>query len=96
MRDELKNMKPWRNERGIVNLDSSLGSGTHWVAYCKQGKHVLYYDSFGDLPPPKELTRYLSGNSIRYNINAEQKFNSVNCGHLCLKFLVKSEKRSLT
>lgn len=92
MRDELIRMKPWQNEKAIVNLDISSGRGTHWVAYHKQGKKVFYYDSFGDLPPPKEVKKYLSGNSIFHNYNSDQRENTSICGHLCLRFLVNQEK----
>lgn len=88
MRDDLVHMIPRNNEMGIVNLDSSSGMGTHWVAYHKNGNKVFYYDSFGDLPPPKEVEKYLSGNSIYFNYNTEQKLNTSICGHLCLQFLL--------
>lgn len=41
MRDELASMKPQKNETGIINLDSTKGSGTHWVAYCKKKNCVI-------------------------------------------------------
>lgn len=87
MRDDLP-VTPYRNESAIVNLDSKLGQGTHWVCYKKTGSRVLYFDSFGDLRPPPELVRYLgSGVNIEYNYDRKQSFNSVICGHLCLEFL---------
>ena len=92
MRDELKQMKPWNNENVIVNLDSSRGRGTHWVAFSKKGSRSLFYDSFGDLEPPLEVRRYLSGSKIMYNFTPEQKINTSICGHLCLKFLIKASK----
>ena len=73
-------------ECGIVNLDKSSGPGTHWVAYWKNRNKVEYFDSYGNLQPPKELIKYL-GEKITYNKTRFQKFNSYNCGHLCLKFL---------
>lgn len=90
MLDELPK-RPRRNECGIINLDSSTGSGTHWVAYHKKGTNIEYFDSFGNLQPPKELLNYL-GDNIMYNYEAYQNYNSVNCGHLCLKFLYKRSK----
>lgn len=90
MRDNLCNLKPWKNECAIINLDSSHGSGTHWVAYSKRGSRALYYNSFGDIHPPVEIVRYLGGSSIEYNYNAEQTFDTVICGHLCLEFLIKA------
>ena len=93
MRDNLPvTSGPDKFERAIVNLDSIVGVGTHWVAYKKLGSVTYYYDSFGDLPPPTELVNYLYAgitptNTILYNYNRDQSFDSVICGHLCLKFL---------
>lgn len=87
MRDALP-QKPRKRECGIINLDSSAGDGTHWVAYYKTDKENHYFDSFGNLQPPKELIKYL-GNKISYNYTQIQKFNSFNCGHLCIKFLLR-------
>lgn len=85
MRDTLPK-KVYVRECGIVNLDNNQGEGTHWVAYHKNKKHVEYFDSFGNLQPPKELIKYL-GSNIHYNYKQQQNFNTYNCGHLCLKFL---------
>ncbi|ELU13787.1 hypothetical protein CAPTEDRAFT_213857 [Capitella teleta] len=57
LRDTLPR-KPKRNECGIMNLDSSNGMGTHWVAWHKKGQHKYYFDSYG-LPPPTEMIEYL-------------------------------------
>ena len=76
-----------KNECGIVNLDIDSGSGTHWVAYRKRGKNCEYFDSFGDLQPPIEIRKYLNSKTIKYNYIKYQKFNTIICGHLCLKFL---------
>lgn len=88
MTDELPR-KPWKDEAAIINLDDSDGPGTHWVCYKKRGNKVLYFDSYGDLPPPKELIRYLKGCEIKYNFDRYQDFDTFYCGHLCLKFLKK-------
>lgn len=85
MLDSLPN-RPRKIECGIVNLDLSTGRGTHWVAYYKHNHDKEYFDSFGNLQPPLELLKYL-GTNIKYNYNQHQKFNTFNCGHLCLKFL---------
>jgi len=44
-----------RNENDIVNLDDATGPGTHWGAYAKRNNRVVYFNSFGNLRPPKEL-----------------------------------------
>lgn len=87
MRDNLPN-RPLANENAIVNLDNETGTGTHWVCYKKRGDIVKYFDSFGNLRPPKELIDYFGKSSkVFYNYNNHQDFDSVICGHLCLLFL---------
>ena len=76
-----------QNESGIVNLDDVEGPGTHWVAYVKRGDGAIYFDSFGNLRPPKELVRYLKVAKIEYNYTSYQNYNQNNCGQLCLRFL---------
>lgn len=86
MRDKLP-AKPLRNERAIVNLDSSEGTGTHWVCYNKKGSNIDYFDSFG-VKPPTELIKYF-GKKAKINYNSEQiqKVDQIICGHLCLEWL---------
>lgn len=80
-------LQPHKNECGILNLDLNSGPGTHWTAYYKKGsKRIIYFDSFGDLQPPKELIHYL-GSNIKYNKESYQTYNTFICGHLCLIFL---------
>lgn len=86
MRDTLPH-KPYANECAVVNLDLNANSGTHWVAYYKNGANVEYFDSFGNLKPPKELIEYFKAYQITYNHNHYQKYSEKNCGHLCLNFL---------
>ena len=81
MRNELP-IKPRRIECGILNLDSAPGGGTHWVAWYKNSKNKLYFDSFG-VQPPNELIKYLSS-PVFYNTERIQPDNLVVCGHLCL------------
>lgn len=80
-------LRPRKYESVIVNLDSASGGGTHWVCFKKLDKKVYYYDSFGSLKPPPELIQYFEGCEVYYNYKREQSFNSVICGHLCLRFL---------
>ena len=45
---------------GIINLDTQIGQGTHWVAYRNIGpKYTEYFDSFG-LIMPKKVANYLN------------------------------------
>jgi hypothetical protein len=85
-RDRLP-IRPEHIECAIVNLDLENGVGTHWVAYKKNGLFIEYYDSFGNLKPPIELQKYFNGCTVKYNYERHQKYNTTNCGHLCLKFL---------
>lgn len=79
------------NETAVVNLDDSDGAGTHWVSYKKLGGTVYYFDSFGNLPPPKELKYYFrTADRVLYNHERFQRRNTVICGHLCLEFLASS------
>ena len=77
--------KPNNKECGIVNLDKSGGPGTHWVAWFKNGKNKIYFDSYG-IQPPKEVIEYL-GKGIGYNTDQVQPMEEVFCWHLCLYVL---------
>lgn len=80
--------RPLKTESGVINLDDRDGPGTHWVAYKKRGYEIIYFDSFGDLRPPTDLIDYFGNTgSVKYNYEKYQDYNTVNCGHLCLKFL---------
>ena len=57
MRDELPK-KPWAIESGIVNFNTSVEPGSHWVAYYKNKKQRIYFDSYGQVIL-KELCDYL-------------------------------------
>lgn len=85
MRDELPNC-PYKRECGVVNLDISKNPGSHWVAYAKNNQYIEYFDSYGNLKPPKEIINYL-GCKVHYNYENIQGNHPFNCGHLCLKFL---------
>lgn len=88
MRNNLPKSAPLQNECGIINLDDKTGSGTHWVAYRKTGFDTIYFDSFGNLKPPLEFMQYI-GNpaNLYYNYTKHQDYDTIICGHLCLKFL---------
>lgn len=87
MRDSLPQSPPKRTECAVVNLDSTTGPGTHWVAYYKHGNSVHYFDPFGNLRPPNELLDYFRKYRIFYNHDVYQNYDDINCGHLCLEFL---------
>ena len=77
--------KPKKKECGILNLDDTTGSGTHWVAWYKNGTEKKYFDSYG-LQPPNELVDYLHS-PILYNTERVQPYDQVFCDHLCLYVL---------
>ena len=77
--------KPKKKECGILNLDDTTGSGTHWVAWYKNGTEKKYFDSYG-LQPPNELVDYLHS-PILYNTERVQPYDQVFCVHLCLYVL---------
>lgn len=89
----MRNAMPKRchkTESGIINLDSDIGSGTHWCAYYKKDRKSYYFDSFGNLQPPKEFLDYVGSQcTVFYNYKKYQHFNTFNCGNLCLEFLLK-------
>ena len=88
MRNNLPKNGPYKKESAIINLDDKHSIGTHWVCYNKIINKINYFDSFGNLKPPQELVQYFgSGSKIYYNHERFQRFNTFNCGHLCLNFL---------
>ena len=82
-----------RNEVGIINLDSQIGPGTHWVAYRNNKNGSEYFDSFGLIMPNKEM-KYLmiSGKQIFYSGDEIQERDSVLCGYWCLYYLLERQK----
>jgi hypothetical protein len=88
MRDNLPTSGARKNESSILNLDNSIGPGTHWTAYAKRNNRVKYFDSFGNLQPPRELVRYFGNNvTIEYNRTSYQTYDQNFCGQMCLRFL---------
>jgi len=80
-------------ECGTINLDSQIGSGTHWVAYRNFDKYCEYFDSFG-LKMPSEGKTYLStsGKQVVYSGDEIQERDSVLCGYWCLEYLLERER----
>ena len=67
--------KPNKKECGIVNFVTSDGPGTHWVAWYKNGRTKIYFDSYG-VQPPLEVIRYLR-RLIHYNTDQLQTSGEV-------------------
>ena len=80
-------------ECGIINLDSEIGTGTHWIANRNSNKYAGYFDSFG-LIMPFEIAEYLatSGKPIEYSGDEIQERDSVLCSCWCLYYLNERHK----
>ena len=91
-RDNLPN-KILKKECGIINLDSSIGPGTHWVSYRNIDKYCKYFDPFG-LIMPNEVQTYLSSSEkqIIYPGDELQERDSVLCGYWSLFYLNERQK----
>lgn len=83
-------VRPFKYEALVLNLDDIDSPGTHWVALRKIDNIVIYFDSYGDLPPPKEIFQYLNNYDIYYNHRNYQNNSSVICGQLCIEFLINT------
>ena len=92
-RDSLP-MKILQYEVGIINLDTQLGNGTHWVAYRNiDSTHCEYFDSFGLIMPNKVKTYLMtSDKQIYYSGDEIQERDSVLCGYWCLYYLLERQK----
>ena len=85
-------------ETGIINLDDSMGGGSHWICYRNVDKQYCeYFDPFG-LIMPNEIKNYLktSGKKMVYSSDEIQERGSVICSYWCLYYLLERQKgRSL-
>ena len=65
----------------IINLDSKIGPGTPWVSVIIESNRILYFDSFGLIPPYELINlRY----EYYYNFLQYQPIKSFLCGYYCL------------
>lgn len=88
MKDELP--KTLKNGNYIMNLDSSTGSGTHWVCFHKKGNELAYFDSFGTEPPQEAYEIMTKGKKTMayYSDKVVQDTKSNICGFYCILFLL--------
>lgn len=70
----------------VANLDTTGRPGTHWVAALQRPKELLYFDSYG-LVPPTEAAERAGGDRIVYNNAQLQADDSVVCGWMCIYIL---------
>lgn len=88
VKDELLKKKKQQIECFVLNHETSKSNGSHWTALAKNNNIAYYFDSFGNLSPPKEVLTYLGKKTqLYYNVNRYQEYESVICGHLAIKFL---------
>jgi hypothetical protein len=92
MKDQLPR-KVKNIECGIINLQNSTESGSHWVAYYKNHDKKYYFDSYGDAKKKKKPVTYLGSGNLVYNSNRFRNYNGPPiCGQLCLIVLEKPSK----
>ena len=95
MKDKLS-LHPFNIASGIVNLNTSNQSRSHWVCYYRNKTDRIYVDSYGQITPV-EIQRYLRTVSefdrgkeiIQRNTDIVKAVNTSVCGLLCL-FTLKS------
>ncbi|VVC27976.1 Hypothetical protein CINCED_3A023551 [Cinara cedri] len=69
------------NGCGILNLNNSGQKGSHWVAWIKHENLNIYFDSYGNANPPKELVKYLRENNLKITPRRFQDNNPPICGY---------------
>ena len=97
MKSDLINIKPKKNGRYIVNLESRIAGnrGSHWVsiAFGNDKRYVYYFDSFGSVPP-NEIIRFMQkfGPLYAYNKKEIQSLDSVYCGYFCIYLFIHMKR----
>ena len=85
MRDTLP-LSPFNSECGIVNLNTSNQTGSHWGCYNRNKTDIIYFDTYGQITG-SEFDR--GKEVIQRNTDIVQAANMSMCGHLCL-FVLES------
>jgi len=67
---------------GIINLETSEESGSHWVCFYSFVDHVFYFDSYGLQPPEEFISK--STQRIKYSNSEIQNADSIMCGYYCI------------
>ena len=81
------------NQSTIVNLDDSLGKGTHWISYKKINDKIFYFDSYGVANIPDIIKNQYPNHKFICNIYRIQSMDSNQCGRYCILF-VKADIRN--
>ena len=74
------------SDKGFVNINNGILSGTHWTCFYIKDNKSFYFDSFGGFPD-KLLLKQLPKPKI-YHIYKIQHINSKLCGSYCLYFFL--------
>ena len=75
----------------VIDLEDSLGSGTHWVVMNIRRDIIEYFDSLG-LDCLEEAIR-VSNRLNLYNSTKYQDLLSVLCGYYCLHYMNEHSRR---
>lgn len=80
----------------IMNTDTHVQHGTHWVSVYRYNNRYYYYDSFGrDINKLSPFWQNLKWMKVIDNRHREESYNGANCGQLSLNFLVMFDKYKL-
>ena len=77
-RDNLQKIK---DGKYIINFDEYSDIRTHWVALYVQNNDVIYFDSFGVEPIPKEIRTLINNKNIKANVFRMQAYDSIMRGY---------------
>ena len=80
------------NESTIVNLDDSLGKGTHWISYKKINDEIFYFNSYGVAYIPDIIKNQYPNHKFICNIYRIQSMDSNQCGRYCILFVKADSK----
>ena len=81
-KDQLTTDMIKQNHFYIINLDDSIGPGTHWTCFYYKNRKIEYFDSYG-LKPPKIISSY----KYIYNSSQLQSYDTTSCGFYCLYYI---------
>jgi hypothetical protein len=85
-RIDIDKIRSSENSNNIINLDSVIGNGTHWVCLLKRGVMYIYFDSFG-IQPPQEIINIADGSELYYSDTHIQDIDFGYCGQYCISFI---------
>lgn len=72
----------------IINFDSHIEKGSHWVAVNFLPLRGYYFDSYGLYPPVTPILKFIKSHSITWNYNQRQLQGPTakTCGHYACMF----------